>query len=42
MTGSEGTPSAHDLIEIYRRCSSIRQNDKRFMEAMSAGRTPGS
>jgi acetoin:2,6-dichlorophenolindophenol oxidoreductase subunit alpha len=38
MTGSEGTPSAHDLIEIYRRCSSIRQNDKRFMEAMSAGR----
>jgi pyruvate dehydrogenase E1 component alpha subunit len=38
MTGPEGSPSAHDLIEIYRRCSSIRQNDKRFMEAMSAGR----
>jgi pyruvate dehydrogenase E1 component alpha subunit len=38
MTGPEGIPSAHDLIEIYRRCSSIRQNDKRFMEAMSAGR----
>lgn len=38
MTGQETTPSSHELIDIYRRCSSIRQNDKRFMEAMSAGR----
>jgi pyruvate dehydrogenase E1 component alpha subunit len=38
VTGQETTPSSHELIDIYRRCSSIRQNDKRFMEAISAGR----
>jgi acetoin:2,6-dichlorophenolindophenol oxidoreductase subunit alpha len=31
-------PTSRDLVEIYRKCSSIRQNDKRFMEVISAGR----
>jgi acetoin:2,6-dichlorophenolindophenol oxidoreductase subunit alpha len=33
----EVMPTSSELIEIYRKCSSIRQNDKRFMAAISAG-----
>ena len=31
-------PTSSELVDIYRKCSSIRQNDKRFMEVISAGR----
>jgi pyruvate dehydrogenase E1 component alpha subunit len=38
QSSSNSSISSQDLIEIYRKCSLIRQNDKRFMDVIASGR----